>query len=109
MVSAADAKDAGLQALHLLISGRVQGVGFRYALAHEARALGLRGWVRNILDGRVEAIVQGPPDALEKLTAWARRGPALARVSAVTPRPVTLQAPCSRFDVAPTARNPEYP
>ena len=68
---------------HLLIEGRVQGVGFRWALRNEARALGLRGWVRNRHDGRVEAVIAGSPEAVEHLTLWARHGPSTARVDRV--------------------------
>ena len=67
-----------------LVRGRVQGVGYRYALQHEAVRLGITGWVRNRADGSVEALAQGPQQALDTLTAWARRGPPAARVSEVT-------------------------
>ena len=62
-------------ARRLTISGRVQGVGFRYALADEARARKLGGWVRNRRDGTVEAVIAGPEIDVEALIAWARRGP----------------------------------
>ena len=67
----------------LAIRGHVQGVGFRYAMHHEAMRLGVTGWVGNRRDGTVEAVVQGTPEAVEAITRWARRGPADARVAAV--------------------------
>ncbi|MDO8596902.1 MAG: acylphosphatase [Sulfuricaulis sp.] len=68
---------------HLQISGRVQGVGFRYHLCRVAREFGVTGWVRNRRDGSVEAMVAGAPDAVEKIVAWARRGPPRAVVTEV--------------------------
>jgi len=72
----------------IVVSGRVQGVGFRYALADEARSRGIRGWVRNRRDGSVEAMLAGDADAVDALVAWARRGPQSARVSSVEIEPV---------------------
>ena len=68
---------------HLQISGRVQGVGFRYHMCRVANELGITGWVRNRRDGSVEAMVSGTPDDVEKIIAWARRGPGHAVVAAV--------------------------
>ena len=67
----------------LIISGRVQGVGFRWSVHAEAKALGLDGWVRNRRDGAVEALISGAPEAVEALTAWAFQGPPSARVDRV--------------------------
>jgi acylphosphatase len=82
------------------ISGRVQGVGFRYALADEARARKLCGWVRNRRDGSVEAIVAGPEPDVEALIAWAHRGPPAARVTAVAVEPATTDA--REFEIVTT-------
>lgn len=67
----------------LQILGRVQGVGFRFYMQRKALELGVAGWVRNRRDGSVEALVQGSPDAVAAMIAWARRGPASATVSEV--------------------------
>jgi len=67
----------------LRISGRVQGVGYRDALRRKALAWGLAGWVRNRLDGTVEAVLQGDARSVEDVIAWARRGPPAARVDRV--------------------------
>lgn len=75
------------------VSGRVQGVGYRFALRDEARRLGVHGWVRNCADGSVEALLQGDDDAVAALVAWARRGPRAARVAAVRE-----DAPVPSFD-----------
>jgi len=70
-------------ARRLVIAGRVQGVGFRYAFADEARMRGLGGWVRNRRDGRVEALVSGPEPDVEAIIVWARVGPPAAQVSSI--------------------------
>lgn len=67
----------------LTIRGRVQGVWFRESMRLEAERLGVTGWVRNRLDGTVEAVVQGQARAVEAMIAWARRGPEEAGVSGV--------------------------
>lgn len=68
---------------HIFVSGIVQGVGFRYFTARHARALGLKGWVRNTRDGRVEIVVEGEKNRIERLIELVKRGPALARVDDV--------------------------
>ena len=70
-------------AFFALIQGRVQGVGFRYSAYHEARRLGLTGWVRNTPDGDVEVFAEGPREKLETLLKWLHRGPPGARVDSV--------------------------
>jgi acylphosphatase len=91
-------------ALHLRIAGRVQGVGYRYALRSTAQANGVAGWVRNRLDGTVEAVLQGDPASIDAVLAWARRGPPSARVTELTTEPAQgeLDRPCSGFEELPT-------
>jgi acylphosphatase len=69
--------------MHAVVSGRVQGVGFRYSAVREARRLGLTGCVRNLPDGAVEVIAEGPRGRLARLEAWLRLGPPGARVLSV--------------------------
>ena len=84
----------------LRIRGRVQGVGFRYSMRLEARRLGVTGWVRNRHDGSVEALVQGPDDAVQALIAWTRHGPPGARVTDIAIEPAA--GDYSTFEQLPT-------
>jgi acylphosphatase len=70
-------------ARRVLVDGRVQGVFFRDTCRNEATARGVAGWVRNRSDGRVEAVFEGSPEAVEGMVAWCRRGPALATIDAL--------------------------
>jgi acylphosphatase len=67
----------------LLVDGYVQGVGYRVSCARRARGAGLTGWVRNLGDGRVEVVLQGPPDVVGEIEAWCSRGPQMAVVTSV--------------------------
>ena len=69
--------------VHVLIEGRVQGVFFRAYTRDQARARGLKGWVRNLPDGRVEALFEGDQTALHGMLAWCRQGPSYAYVDKV--------------------------
>ena len=91
--------------LHLRVSGRVQGVGYRYALREEAQANGITGWVRNRRDGTVEAVVQGDPAAIEGILDWAKRGPPAARVSEVIAPAAQgeFDRPYTGFELLPSA------
>jgi acylphosphatase len=68
---------------HVFVDGDVQGVFYRATCAREARARGLVGWVRNLPDGRVEAVFEGDPAAVAAMVAWCRNGPPHARVASV--------------------------
>ena len=71
---------SALSAVRVTVTGRVQGVGFRYATLHEAQQRGLSGWVRNLADGGVEVLAQGPEASVDGLVAWLGSGPRFASV-----------------------------
>jgi acylphosphatase len=71
---------------HVWVAGEVQGVFFRYETRERARGQGLAGWVRNLPDGRVEAVFEGPDEAVDRIVRWCHRGPEGARVSEVEVR-----------------------
>ena len=79
-----------MKRVRVIVSGRVQGVGFRYATLGRARSRGVSGHVRNRPDGTVEAVFEAPPEAVDALVAWCGRGPAGARVDDVR---VELETP----------------
>lgn len=85
------------------ITGRVQGVGYRDWAMATAQRLGLRGWVRNRVDGSVEALVVGDDDSVGRMIEACRRGPTLAKVDAVDVEPVDLDVLPSDFRRLPTA------
>ena len=94
--------------VRLTISGRVQGVGFRYFVEREAERRKLEGWVRNRRDGAVEALIAGAPEAVAAMAEACRRGPPGAAVDAVDVREadaseLALRAPGERFSVLQTA------
>jgi acylphosphatase len=72
-----------MPAYRYFVSGRVQGVGYRYFVLREAEALGIAGFARNLPDGRVEVIAEGEDEALRRFEALLREGPAFATVTAV--------------------------
>jgi acylphosphatase len=67
----------------VLVAGRVQGVWFRESCRDQALAAGAAGGVRNLADGRVEVVLEGPPAAVDEVVAWCRRGPRRARVEGI--------------------------
>jgi acylphosphatase len=87
----------------LTISGRVQGVGYRYWAIDTARRLGLTGWVRNRRDGAVEALIVGEEDAVGEMIEACRRGPPAARVDEIDVDPVDLDILPAGFTQLPTA------
>ena len=88
---------------HLLISGQVQGVGFRAATERQARLQKVRGWVRNRFDGRVEVVIEGSPPAVEAMVSWCHHGDPPAQVTAVEQIPHPPQG-LDAFTIRPTLR-----
>jgi acylphosphatase len=91
----------------VMITGRVQGVGYRAWVEHQARNHDLEGWVRNRRDGSVEALFAGPANIVSDMVARCRRGPSMARVDAirdeaVSPDALNLRRAGERFSVLPT-------
>ena len=76
--------------MHAVVSGRVQGVGFRWSASAEAERLGVAGWVRNLPDGTVEAEIEGTPDAVRRMLDWLGHGPAGAKVAGVDTTDTTV-------------------
>jgi acylphosphatase len=81
-----------------VVSGRVQGVGFRWSTREQAQRLAVTGFARNRADGAVDVEAEGEPTAVDALVAWLRVGPPFAEVSGVEVRDVTPRGD-SRFDV----------
>lgn len=91
-----------MRSVRVIVSGRVQGVGYRW-FAHEiARAHGITGWVRNRRDGTVEAELHGDAEAIDDATSALRQGPRSARVDALQIADVGFERP-EGFEIRPTA------
>ena len=93
--------------LQVVIRGRVQGVGYRAWVEHQARTLALEGWVRNRRDGSVEALFAGPPKHVADMVALCRHGPPSSRVDSVTSETadvdeLNLRRAGEAFSVLPT-------
>ena len=84
---------------HLLISGRVQGVFFRDSTRRKAEELALNGWVRNLPDGRVEAVFEGEKEKIKEMIEWAKRGPIIARVDQVEAVEEEYQGEFKNFEI----------
>jgi acylphosphatase len=79
------------QAKRFFVAGRVQGVGYRYFVQELAQELGLRGYVRNLRDGRVEVLAIGCPETLRRIRQALQKGPMMSRVAEVIEEPATLE------------------
>jgi acylphosphatase len=90
-----------MRTVHVLVSGRVQGVCFRECTRLEGERLDINGWVKNLSDGSVEAIVQGDDDgAVEKMLDWMRHGPQFARVDSFHAEDVNIKERFTHFTVS---------
>ena len=94
-----DGAGAGRRRIHVHVSGKVQGVFFRQALRVEAGKNGVAGWVRNLADGRVEAVAEGQSEAVGRIAEWCRHGPAGARVSGLSVCDEDPTGEFSKFEV----------
>lgn len=81
------------------VSGRVQGVGFRFFVYETARIEGVSGWVANLADGRVDVLVEGDAEAVERVERKLRRGPPAARVEAVDVVDAAPLGRCIGFEI----------
>jgi acylphosphatase len=90
--------DSRIETYHVRVRGVVQGVGFRHATVRQAHALGIRGWVANLDDGSVEAILQGPANQVDRMLSWLRHGPPAARVSEVAGEERATEKRYERFE-----------
>ncbi len=88
-----------MERVDIIVTGRVQGVAFRWSTARQARSLGLVGWVRNQPDGSVRLVAEGSRPALEALVIWANKGPDHARVDTCRPRWQQATGQYDGFDV----------
>lgn len=88
-----------MKAVRASVSGRVQGVFFRATTRDRADELDLAGWVRNLPDGRVEVVGQGPADRVDRLVEWLHRGPPRARVHRVEVEELPVDDSLSGFEI----------
>lgn len=87
-----------VETVSVRVTGKVQGVGFRMSTVRQAHSLGVAGWVRNLDDGSVEALLQGGHDRIDQMLAWLRVGPPAARVSDVEHHEVQQDRRYDRFE-----------
>jgi acylphosphatase len=90
---------SGRTRVHVFVFGKVQGVFFRENTRRKAHELGITGWVRNLSDGRVEAVFEGGGKKIEELTEWLKRGPMFSRVDRVNIIREEYQAEFDNFEI----------
>ncbi len=88
--------------VHIFIEGRVQGVGYRWWTRHQAKKLGLVGWVRNLHDKRVEAVFEGPKDKVEVMVNKCKKGPLFSKVYHIDISWEKPENEFSDFEILPT-------
>ncbi len=88
-----------VETLLVHVSGRVQWVGYRAATVRQAHQLGVRGWVRNLENGMVEALIQGSPEQIDLMLSWFQAGPPAARVTQVAHEPHETTRRFDRFEI----------
>lgn len=87
-----------VETLSVTVSGKVQGVGFRAAAVRQAHQLRLGGWIRNLPDGRVEALLQGDRNDIDRMLSWLLRGPPYAQVTDVAHEEIATERHYDRFE-----------
>ncbi|WP_114809874.1 acylphosphatase [Paraburkholderia kururiensis] len=90
--------DSRIETYYVRVRGIVQGVGFRHATVRQAHALGIKGYVANLEDGSVEAVVQGSANQVDRMLSWLRRGPPSARVTEVASEERYTEKRYERFE-----------
>lgn len=85
--------------VRVIVRGYVQGVGFRMSCQREADSVGVRGWVRNEWDGSVEALFEGPEEAVDHMIGWCQRGPGMAYIEGVEIHDTEERAPARPFRI----------
>lgn len=92
------ATNADVETLRVRVTGKVQGVGFRMSTVRQAHSLGVAGWVRNLEDGSVEALLQGEHDCIDQMLSWLRIGPSAAQVKDIESEEVQEDRLYDRFE-----------
>lgn len=85
--------------VHIFVSGRVQGIGYRDGVRGKAEKLGILGWVKNLEDGRVEAVFEGEENKVKEIIEWARKGPFLAKVENMDIMPENFSGKFNDFKI----------
>ncbi|KPJ55449.1 acylphosphatase [Parcubacteria bacterium DG_74_2] len=90
---------AGFRRVHIFVKGRVQGVFFRQSAKKKAKKIGVFGWIKNLADGRVEAVIEGETKKVEEMIEWLKKGPIIANVEALEIKQEKYQGEFKNFDL----------